>query len=433
MNTKKKRLSLAALWILAVSAGFAAGYSLANLRRGEPTEHRLENVSNSAEPLVKKKSRDLEVAEEGPSQLPAESLFFGETPDQESDTISLMRTAVAETDPVRRIVKLAQSLEGLDESNILEALALFEDLPPGPMRMREMNLLMYAWGAFDGPSAIGYAEAEIGGRIGRFAAHSALSSWSARDPHEALAWSQEQSFDGERNPYTLGIVAGWTNYDIREAAIFVAGLPEGRERNRSVGILTSQFLQNGIPDATRWADSLPEDEFKKGVFSNLARQWARQDPEASANWIERHAKKDYSVDAIRTVASNWARDDPLTTVSWAVELPEGEAREKGVAASVNRWAADDPNAAGDWLNEIPLEPAMDPAVRAFARRIAVQDREAALSWSESIVDPDLRLQSIQEVGQDWYRQDPKECVRLGRREPPPIRSAGVDHQSASQE
>ena len=406
MSTKKRLLSVVSLCVLAISAAFAAGYGLANLGEKRGIEPEPRYVSKKAVPSTNGGRDDVAVAQDKPPFAPAKSVFF-DVQETELDTISLMRSTVAETNPVRRIVKLARTLEGLDESNILEALALFEDLPPGPMRMQEMNLLMYAWGAFDGPAAVGYAEAEIGGRLGRFAAHSALSSWSARDPFEALAWSREQIPEGERNPYTVGIVAGWTNYDILEAADFVAGMPEGRDRYRSLGILASQFLQNGIPEATQWADGLPEDEFKESVFLNLARQWSSQDPESSADWVEHHVGESYSVDAIRTVASNWARDDPLSAVSWAAELPEGEAREKGVAASISRWAADDPNAAGDWLNEIPAEPSMDPAVRAFARRIAELDPEAALSWSKSIIDPELRLQSIQEVSQDWYRQDPQ--------------------------
>ena len=67
--------------------------------------------------------------------------------------------------------------------------------------------------------------------------------------------------------------------------------------------------------------------------------------------------------------------------------------------------------AGDWLNSLPAEPSLDPAVDAFARRISDDDPQGALSWAESIIDPDLRTQSVTNVGQEWYRQDPEAATQ----------------------
>ena len=403
----------AALWVLTVMVAFLAGASLAWRALEKP----------SAEAMDADTQTGLELADPGPGETVEGDLKVsdhrnaGEKPAREDlesdaphDLVSRFTVAVNETDPVKRVIGMAEALEGLNASNVQEAVAIFEDLPPGRGRALELNLLMHAWGSIDGPSAIDYAQNKIRGGASRFATYTAISSWAAADPEAALAWSTERT-EGTSNRYLPGVVAGWANYHLADASQFVAELPEGRERNWSVEVLTSNYLQLGGGEAVDWAADLREGRFKELVQTSVARQWARQEPAASAEWVEALAEFDQVGDAVRIVSSEWARSDPQTAIEWAAQLSDAEVRTEGIVAVIDRWAADDPNAAGEWLNEKPLDASLDPAIDAFSRRIARMDPESALSWAESIVDSEVRAKSLIEVGQNWYRDDPEGAAR----------------------
>ena len=398
----------AALWVLTVMVAFLAGASVAWRALEKP----------SAEAMDADTQTGLELAEPGPGETVEGDLKVSDhrnaREDLESDAphdlVSRFTVAVNETDPVKRVIGMAKALEGLNASNVQEAVAIFEKLSPGRGSRLELNLLMHAWGAIDGPSAIDYAQNRIRGGASRFATYTAVSSWAAVDPEAALAWSAERT-EGTPNRYLPGVVAGWSNYHLADASQFVAELPEGRERSWSVEVLASNYLHLGAGEAVDWAADLREGRFKELVQTSVARQWARQEPAASAEWVEALAEFDQVGDTVRIVSSEWARSDPQTAIEWASQLSDAEVRTEGIVAVIDRWAADDPNAAGEWLNEKPLDASLDPAIDAFSRRIARMDPESALSWAESIVDSEVRAKSLIEVGQNWYRDDPEAAAR----------------------
>ena len=413
LRLRKIPIFTAALWVLTVIVAFLMGASLARRDLEKPSSEAVDVDTETG----------LELAGPGTGETVEGNLTgarrgsAGKEParqdlerDAPHDLVSRFTVAVNETDPVKRVIGMAGALEGLNASNVQEAVAIFENLPPGRGRALELNLLMHAWGAIDGPSAIDYAQNKIRGGASRFAINTAISSWAVVDPEAALAWSAERT-EGTLNRYLPGVVAGWANYDLANASQFVAELPEGRERNWSVEVLASNYLQKGAGEAVEWADGLQEGRFKELVQTSVARQWARQDPANTAEWVEALAEFDEVGDVVRIVSSEWARSDPQTAIEWVAQLSDAEMRAEGIVAVIDRWAAEDPNAAGEWLNEKPLDAFLDPAIDAFARRTAGRDPESALTWAESIVDAEVRVKSLVEVGQIWYQDDPEAAAR----------------------
>ncbi len=182
-----------------------------------------------------------------------------------------------------------------------EALALIEKQPGGGFdRVRDLNLLMYSWGTFDGPEALDYAANEMSGRSSRFATYTAMSGWAANDPQGALAWTEENNADSRT---VLGLVSGWASTDLVGATDYVAGLPEGSDRSRAVGILVNDYLQEGADYAVAWAESLPEGELKSDVVNSLSRQWASVDAQSSAQWIAGYADTELGESAVPAAAS----------------------------------------------------------------------------------------------------------------------------------
>ncbi len=397
----KTSFLFAGVWVITVALAFFVGRQLSfdNGVKGVDFSD-VAGVENEKLPSVE------ELIGEG-SFSESEGLeYFGEELDtvHPGSVVPSLREALRVTDPVKRLQLLTLALEGLDSSNVHEALALLENRPRGFSQTHDLNLLMYSWGKFDGPAALDYAENDMRGRMARFATHSAMSGWAANDPQGALDWTVTNDSEGVE---ILGLVSGWASVDLAGAADYVIGLEEGPERSRAVGVVVNNYLQEGPDYAVAWANSLPEGDFKTGVVGNLSRQWANIDAPATAQWVTGYADTELGERAVPVVASQWAREDPAEAAAWASSLPEGSSKEKGLSAVANRWASTDPNAAGEWLNSLPPDPSLDSAVDSFARRISSDDPEGAVSWAESIIDPELRSDSVTKVGQEWYRQDPE--------------------------
>ncbi len=398
---KKTSLILAGVWALSMALAFFVGRQWAS-----DSSDRNENVDHSAVRFEERnpKDNDLNFKE-------AEDLFSDVDAGHDQEFINprsvvpSLRAAIKLSDPIKRLQLITLALEGLDSTNVREALALFENQPGGGFdRVRDLNLLMYAWGSFDGSAALDYAANEMRGPGSRFATYTAMSGWAANDPQGAVTWTEENDADSRT---VLGLISGWASTDLPGATDYVSGLPEGRTSSRAVGILVSNYLQEGSDYAVAWAESLPDGELKADVVNNLSRQWASVDAPSTAQWIADYADTESGQHAVATVASQWARDDPEAAALWASSFTEDGSRESGLQAVFNRWGGNDPNAAGEWLNSLPPEQNLDPAVDAFARRISGDDPQGAITWAESIIDPDMRLKSVTIVGQEWYRQDPE--------------------------
>ncbi len=394
-------------WIFSVASAFMIGRQLASNVSGDRSSDSPRNFTEKVSATyIAKNGRSEEIFTESDGLVPSEDEVDYVDP---RSVVPSLRAALKISDPVKRLRLITLALEGLDSSNVREALAVLENQPGGGFaRARDLNLLMYAWGSFDGSAALEYAENELRGRTSRFASYTAMSGWAANEPQAALAYVEVNSSGDSQ---LLGLVSGWASTDLASAAEYVKGLPEGSDRDRAIGIVVNNFLQEGAEYAAAWAESLPEGDYKFEVVKNLSRQWASVDAPSTAQWVTGYAETEMGERAVAVVASQWARDDPEAAALWASSFQEDGSRESSLQAVFNRWGGNDPNAAGEWLNSLPPQSSLDPAVDAFARRISGDDPQGALTWAESIIDSEMRLKSVTIVGQEWYRQDPEAATQ----------------------
>ncbi len=320
-----------------------------------------------------------------------------------------LQQAVDDPNPITRSAVFANLLANLDQENLEAVLEVYKDLPMGFENMHEYRLLLFAWGKFDAPAAIEYANSRASGMRGRFVATGALEGWASHDPQSAIQWIKEQEDPRAASIYNFGVVRGWASHDIAGAADYVVGLEDGWEKGRMVGMLTSQFLKEGFPTARQWVEDLGDEGFKASAFRNLARQQARENPTEVAAWLKDHAGQEYSEGSFDELGENWGRRDPIAAIEYFEELPEGEGRRRGMLEIVEAWSRQDSEAAGNWLNEKteseqPL-PELDEAIGEFARQVSRENAADAMKWAETIQDEELKNRTVTRVGQTWVRQD----------------------------
>lgn len=322
------------------------------------------------------------------------------------DPVAALEEALKDKSRIGRIAKLAMALEELNEDNLPDMLALFNEMPGGWESMQEYNMLMYAWGQFDAPAAVAYAQENLNGRSGRFAASTAVVAWAESDPQAVTAWlsSQEGGLEG---PLSYGLVRGWASSDPYAASDFVMSMEgqDGRMMDRYLDMIASELYSRSATEAANWALSLPDDK-RSQAFEQVARQWSDKDPEAAADWLMEYANTDFAGDAIVRVIEDLAEKDISKAIPYLDELPAGETRDKALAEVINEWSRDDLVAAGEYLNTLPSSPANDAAIDQYARRVARDEPSSAMPWATAISDPEARAATTLEIGQYWYSRDP---------------------------
>ncbi|MGF1484875.1 MAG: hypothetical protein ACFBZ8_10985 [Opitutales bacterium] len=319
-----------------------------------------------------------------------------------------LSAAVQESNDLLRTAMLADILTGLTPEQLPQVLALYESMPDrGWESMRDWNMLMYAWGQFDGPGAVTYARENRQGRRGAYMAGAAVRSWARVDPQAAVAWTQENASDNPRGDFftNMALISGFAQNDPLGATTYVQGLEPGGERQRLTGVLVNQLLREGYPSATTWARNLDDPQMKTDAYNEIVERWARDDIDAAVRWLEPQLEQPFASDAAAELAGELAETDPASALDLVNKMPTGEARDQALAEALGEWAESDPQAAALWLDEQPQGPETDRAVAAYAREVASLDPVAAMDWANTITDESQRQTAVLETTVSWMRQD----------------------------
>ena len=156
-----------------------------------------------------------------------------------------------------------------------------------------------------------------------------LDSWARYDSAGAISWAKE-NFEGEDNPYYIGIISGMSENDLVGASELMATLPYGRTRGRAASILVEKTWQMGEDVAIHFADNLPEGSIQNYAFGEIGKKIAKEDIGRAVKWVEKMDESDVKVRVSEDVAERWARESPAEAAEWVSKMPEGEARSESM-------------------------------------------------------------------------------------------------------
>ncbi len=349
-------------------------------------------------PVPQKKKIEQQVSGElSPSDSLSSEPRSGEVPqadpvrDQEimvETQSSDLQERIKSSNPVIRLRAFIELLEDGSPQSIEKARGIYEKLPDGPQRFSELRMLAYSWGQSDPQAALEWSR-KLGGYDQRIGTGSVLSSWSRYDSAGAIAWAKE-NFEGEDNPYFIGIISGMSENDLIGASELMNTLPYGRTRGRAASILVEKTWQMGEETAIHFADNLPEGSIQNYAYGEIAKKIARDDLGRAAQWVENMDESEVKVRVSEDVAQQWARESPVEAAEWVSKMPEGEARSESMEEVVTQWARKDPTATAEWLNQFPSGELMDEPIQRFVREVARKDPDTALTWAQSITDEERR-------------------------------------------
>ena len=299
-----------------------------------------------------------------------------------------LQDRIKSSNPVVRLRAFTELLQDGSPQSIEQAREIYEKLPEGPQRFSELRMLAFSWGQSDPQAALEWSN-NLEGFDKRIGTGSVLDSWSRYDSAGAISWAME-NFEGEDNPYFIGIISGMSQNDLIGASELMTTLPYGRTRGRAASILVEKTWQMGEDVAIHFADNLPDGSIQNFAFGEIAKKIAKDDLGRAVQWVERMDESDVKVRVSEDVAERWAKDRPAEAAEWVSKMPEGEARSESMEEVVTQWARKDPTATAEWLNQFPSGELMDEPIQRFVREVARKDPDTALTWAQSITNEERR-------------------------------------------
>jgi hypothetical protein len=322
-----------------------------------------------------------------------DELISGEDAIPSIDKSQSLEERLISSDPINRLQAFAELLKKPDSSSIDLALQAYESLPGGPGRFSELKMLAFAWGQVDPVSALTWAKSQQHWDE-HVASSSILDAWAREDSDSAIQWAKE-NFNGEENPYFVGIIHGLSESSLPQATDLMTELPYGRVRGRAAHILFEKVWSQGEQVAVHWAEHLPEGSLQNFAYGELGEKLARSDMTRAVEWLDSMEESPIKVAVSEDVAREMAKQNPEKAGVWTLNLPEGDSRQTALEQVAKVWAKKDPIATAGWINQFPQGADTDPAIEQLVREIAPNDPTGALSWAESISDPAKRKQLIE--------------------------------------
>ena len=97
----------------------------------------------------------------------------------------------------------------------------------------------------------------------------------------------------------------------------------------------------------------------------------------------------------------------LLAVYFVFSLPPVQERQSILNTAVDQWAIGHPDQVGEWLLRYQQHPDFDQVVAAVAssQHVVGRDPLLAISWADTIIDYDVRLQTLARIMDRWITRD----------------------------
>ncbi len=274
----------------------------------------------------------------------------------------------------------------------------------------------------------------------------ALTKLAAQDPERAIALALETPSPRERDLFTRAVIRGWASRDATAAAKWMlAHVRAGERRSASEALVDGaiaepanalraiEFLCEADPSltsehgnilvtalaraghfdlATSFAAAGPSD-YRAYWLSTAFVHWAQYDPHAAIGAAQSFADSSARDEALHGIIVGWARHDPAALVAYSTKLPAGETRTTALRDGLQQWVHLDPAAASAWMDQLDPSRELDHGAAAVATMPAIVEHrpDIAVSWAESIVDPQLRADTLLDLVRLWATTDPDRARR----------------------
>jgi hypothetical protein len=174
-----------------------------------------------------------------------------------------------------------------------------------------------------------------------------------------------------------------------------------------VAVFDAMGQRDDFVGALQSVGALCAAETQAGFIQRIVLDWCATSPEAALTWIR--ALPDAAMHDRLLVEAGQSRFalDPAQAAELALQVRDPALRVASLTETLFGWFDADPAGVTQWLDRFPPNADLDH----FAARIATLPElsatriDVALGWAESITQPELRLQSLATLIDNWSRHD----------------------------
>ena len=257
-----------------------------------------------------------------------------------------------------------------------------------PQRLQELDEMLAGTNALDmvqglPPELLGYA----------FASPS-LRQRLLSDPAAALDWMRDHT--NVFNTQALTFVHDWKQTDEEGLQRYLAGLPEGEDRQKIIAVAGEEALSRDPTEVIQWARELGSGATQTRLLQMATSDWAGREPEAALSWMSEISDATLREQLAGSFAAGYARIDPGEAADWLVQsVPPGPTLDQAVEQVAWTWAMAQPAAVGDWVENFPAGDARQKVLTDLVNVWAQRDPGSLESWIAGLPDDSLRAETVE--------------------------------------
>jgi hypothetical protein len=327
------------------------------------------------------------------------SSLAGTQPDR---ALTLLRELPANGDYTIRGLQAA-ILAKLTPADPDQAMALSRSFPPGDVRDRIVKRTMDSLIKKDPVRAFALADSlgpEAGPNLQSFISENIKDPGQARRIMEAAPQAGDSSF---RQAATKAALLVWMQSDPTSLGSWLNGRME-------TPLLSSmkEDLQSGMALLALQTGQPIDPALLSAVGDNpkaMVQALLQKDPARAAASMENVTDPASRKQSAGEIAKAWVAQDRGDALAWAGTLTEPVVQAEAWQAIAAHWLGEDSHKASEWITTLPPGTARDAAVVTMTLHIEATDPDLSWKWALTLSDPALKTKTLQQVTQQWSRQD----------------------------
>ena len=279
--------------------------------------------------------------------------------------------------------------------------------------LRGMLEIVAVWAAEDSEGALLWLESNAQGLARHTTIQSGMELWAQQDPTAAATWIEGMANDGSKVTAAKALAANWATQNPSETSQWVEQLPAGSLRNEAASALVESWSAADPEAAAIWALSEAEFHGNKALLNLSIQQYAQANPDEAEQFLRSVNEAYEAPEAIETYVRTRAQDNPTEAMDWLSALPATDPLNLPQSSEVimQEWSRTDSVAASTWLNDAATGPQRDAAIVGFTTTMLDFDPEAAAAWSNTISEPNQRVEQLNRAILNWSHAQPHQALQ----------------------
>lgn len=232
--------------------------------------------------------------------------------------------------------------------------------------------------------------------------------FAEENPEKAIEWFHKNDLIDQKEIFR-DMLSVFTKQDSDLALNFV------KENGASNGSDMVTFLEDwgrDLPvDALRFIDNEGEfvDDLGVKARERIVHRWGEKEPAKAAEYVRSIQGKETQAGLLIPLTASWSSSDPQAAADFLLTF-EPDVSEKGIITLTAFWSQFDSLQAGEWIRSLEPGRTQDTASARFAREMVKVDPVGAVEWGQSISNPVIREETLNEVLKRWRKVDPQRAA-----------------------